>query len=195
MRKSFKVLSGVFAFVFVSALLLQIDDDLLPEAQALIDKAQLPEESEAYFYLMGVGVAEGLSPEIAGRETFSAYVLAEKKYLEDRKPDQLPRSFIEDSLPLPKGELTCDLEEKDCVDLLFAETTNLGEFLQSHLTLIERYEAFNKIDDFATLTRPSAYDPLPPFNYIVRANGLVNLASINQLKISNSERAMNLMMS
>ena len=44
------------------------------------------------------------------------------------------------------------------------------------------------------LTRPSAYDPMPPFTYIAQASDLVNRESIKELKDLNSGHAVSLAM-
>lgn len=192
MRKIYKILATLFAFLFVSALLLQIDDDLLPEVQALLDEGQPPVESEAYYYLVGIGAAADQSPGTAGREVFNAFVKAENKRLANGDHYELPETFGKSDLPLPEGTLKCDLETKECAELLFSESSDLAAFLQSNHILLERYNEYSGLNDYATLSSPSLFGPYLPFNYIATAGRLKLLASIKEAKTFDSVHGMRL---
>ena len=180
-------------------MLLQRDDELLPDAQSLIDNVQIPEESQAYFYLMGIDAAPDMEPIDVGRKKYELYVQAENKFLDDGNIEdhldtlKLIYSPLESSLPDPKEPLWCDLEEKSCAELLFDRSNNLDELLQNNSVLLKRYEVFSQLDDYATLTRPSHFDLMPPFGNIVNANRLKILAGIQAAKSSDRGFAMRIL--
>lgn len=194
MRKSFKILFGIIAVLFVIALLLRVDDELLPEVQILVNKAQAPNESDAFFYLLGFSAALGKEPIAAGKEIFNIYLQTDNEFLGNKANSELPEYSFGSSLPQPEGPLTCVLKDKDCVELLFSDTSNLGEFLQKNTALLERYEAFIKLDDYATLNRPSHYEPTPQYSYLTKASRLIMLAAIKEAKASNHELAVSRIM-
>lgn len=175
----------LFLALFISSLVLlgQIDDELAPEANALLAKLEAPAQSEAYLYLLGIDANEQDSPEKAGSR-----LLAVWQQRGEREPDQLPAHEDSEPLPLPMGELFCRTWEKGCLARLFSADTDM-EGLKTHSVVVERSIKFHAFQEYRTLITPSIDEPIPPFQYLAAAERLKVLAAITAHKEGRSQEA------
>ena len=124
----------IFTLIFISAiLLLQIDDNLSPEAQAMRNPKPWQEPSEAFLYLSAIGVAADKDPAVEGKRviaelreyeptSFQQYLKAisssDKK---DRMEWALNVAFsFPDKLTLPKKKC-CFYDQEDALRAAIAD--------------------------------------------------------------------------
>ncbi len=183
-----KIVIGLLLYV-AAILLLQIDDDLNPEATAFLERAKPAKQSEAYLYLLGIMAAEDEDPLTVGKQQFALIQQAEESYTfwdENFEYEGYPK---EKALRLPEGELFCHSRDEHCWQTIFDNSNGHKEALQTYATLLDRYEAFRLLDDYHTLTKSSMVAPLPPVQYLVQANRLLTLQAITDADKGDLEQA------
>lgn len=190
-KKTKLILSAVFLLIISSVLLLQIDDDLEPEAQSMYEQAVAHKESEAYIYLMGILAAVDEKPEDVGESLLKSIREAEKKYF---KSHRLNQDFDYDEYPhekrLPLFELA-PCEDDDCkhIDRLFTQKFDLDNLPKEQENLLKRYRRFIALKDYHTLAIPHLLSPLPPYQYVMKGNDLANLEAIHKARNGNIDAA------
>ena len=161
-------------------LLLQIDDDLNPDANQLVELASPPESSQAYLLLTGIEAAADEDAMATGRMIVDSIKEAEKT---DNPPNQEIEyfSYPEDKrLPLPVSELLCFSSDPDCINYIYQHLDAIEPLIKNNQVLINRYRQFLTLDDYHTLTRPSASEPIPAYQALIQANRLILLDYIRR---------------
>ena len=177
-----KLMCSLLLLIVLGVLLLQLDDELVPGAQALLDKVSVREGSDAYVYLLGMGAAPGEDPRAAGQAQLKAIRNWQRSYRNNRRqPGAGP--ILERTLPLPDGALFCNRREDGCItSLLKLESENataqIHGLLSEHHLLMERYAEFMQLSDYSTQTISSLQEPIPEFSYLVKANRLMLLKAL-----------------
>lgn len=176
-----KVAVGVLAGIglLVGFLFLQMDDELNPDAKALMEQVAVDGDSRAYRYLMGIFVSAEDNPESAGAkrvaDILTAQARSETATIEGLEYPHYPQSR---KLALPAGPLFCRWREPGCVNQVFASPAMLDKALKRNTVLRERYRRFMAFDDYATLTIPAPDEPFPPFEYLQAGDRLQLLSVI-----------------
>ena len=189
-----KILIGILLFGVVAVLLLQIDDELDPDIATFLEQAKPAESSEAYLYLLGIEAAEGEDPLTVGQRLFASMQQAE----EDRLGDESFRAegYPEDKkLALPQGELFCNRKDVECWKTIFTNRHDIESALQDNGTLLNRYQTFMNMDDYASLVKPMMTEPHPPFAFLTKANTLVILKAINIGRTAQPKQGIKIIMS
>jgi len=195
MRKFKFIALAILLFIISSILLLQIDDDLDPQAQSMYEQAIAHKESEAYLYLLGMQAAADEKPEVVGKTLMASIRAAEKKYFENPHTQTFEYEDYpaEKSLPLPELGACA---EKDCeyTDRLFAYPFNLEVLPEEQKVLLKRYKKLIAMRDFHTLSLPHIYVRLPAFQYLTKGNTLVSLEAIEKAKKGDLKKAKELLL-
>lgn len=188
-----KIIGGIIVVIVLAVLGLQIDDDLEPAVAKLLDKAHTNKESNAYLFLMGIDASEKDNPILIGQAVYSSIFEGEEAYLAKKSDFNYQGYPQENRLPLPDGDLFCRHWEEGCLTKLFDSNNDIEEALASNSVLLSRYKAFNKYDEYSTLSRPMITEPFPPYQYIAKGSRLIVLKSINEARSLNYKKALDLL--
>ncbi|MCF6190846.1 MAG: hypothetical protein L3J51_10225 [Cocleimonas sp.] len=197
MRKFKIIVLAILLFIISAILLLQIDDDLDPQAQSMYEQAMAHKESEAYIYLLGMQAGVGEKPEIVGKALMASIREADKKYFANPHTQEFEHEDYTDEKRLPLPELgSCIYTEKDCeyTDKLFDYSFNLESLPEEQKVLLKRYKKLIAMRDFHTLPLPHIYTPLPTFQYLTKGNTLASLEAIEKAKKGNLDEAKKLLL-
>lgn len=138
MNKFKKIFIISILFLFVSTLLLQIDDELSTDAVEMIDAVDWQNHNEAYVYLLGIGAELGQDPLVEGSLVLAEIRKSEAIYSDARSYESWGTYERRPVLELPDNDLLCSLHDADCTASRYLETDIV---LDEHLTteLIARY--------------------------------------------------------
>lgn len=189
MKKAYKIVLGLIALVLLLVLVLQIDDDLSPKAQALVDRADWKTPNNSYPYFLGIDAELTASSLDVGNEILAEIRELESTYSNVKSYDEFP--VLRDRTTLEFGEYEgfCSLRnDKNCVLTLFSDT-DISLSSAKMLAVKDRYLSFLAMDDFRTLTRPHILEPFGAYTFFVKANRLVSLESIALAKSGEPELA------
>lgn len=175
----------------VSALLLQIDDELDPEAKTMLDSLQYGGESQAYFYLLGIDAASNKDPIEVGKVLYASIKEAEVKYFDEGQEYEYEGLDDKKDLPLPGGEAFCQLNAEECIGYLLGGEYDIREILNKYAVLKERYSQLIKLDDYKSLSRPVLMMRFPSYQYIARGNRLSQLQALLMMRESDIDSSVN----
>ena len=197
MSKTKSIFLAILLFIISAILLLQIDDDLDPQAQSMYEQTMAHKQSEAYLYLLGIEAAADEKPEVVGKSLMASVREAEKKYFAHPHANQ---GFEYDGYPsdkkLPLPELSsCKAEVNNCeyVDKLLAYQFDLEALPEEQKVLLKRYKKIIVMRDFHTLSLPHIYTVFPPFQYVMKGNSLASLEALAIAKSGNIKKAKKLL--
>lgn len=183
MKPILLVISGISLLFFCAVLLLQFDDDIRPEAQAMYDKATQHHKSNAYVYFWGIQAALDEDPQQAGQKVFDSIKQAEVSVKESSIDDVLTFSDYPNEKRIQIHSYYKKLINEDStskVERLFLVKDFKAESLnEEELELLQRYKKFMRMNDFHTLSKPGITEPLPLYNVISKVNDLIMLTAIN----------------
>ena len=191
------IVLAILLFIISSILLLQIDDDLDPQAQSMYEQATAHKESEAYLYSLGILAAADEKPEVVGKALMASIRAAEKKYFENPHTQKFEYEDYpaEKSLPLPELG-ACVYTEKDCeyTDKLFTHPFNIEALPEEQRVLLKRYKKLIAMKDFHTLSLPHIASRLPALPHLMKGNTLASLEAIEKAKKGNLNEAKKLLL-
>ncbi len=185
MKKIILIIIFILAALFVLNL---FDEELGPEAQALLDRVEYKKESESFIYLLGIVAAPDEDPEELGRSLLEEYRLLEAD--ENYPVAEYPYS---QRLPLPESGLFCSASDEGCLKTLFTEEFDIDALEAEHRVLIERVRKIQASGEFNTMTMPSMNEPIPEYDYISRATRLAVLRAISIYKEGRTDEALRLL--
>lgn len=160
-----KIVLSLFIVITTAIILLQFDDELSDEAQALLPVINENDSSQAYLYLLGLGAELDKDPITEGEKVLASIRRLETHYPTIESFDDIDIEVYEPSLSIPDHDIFCPIEEKSCIDtLLNSHDVDLTTPLWSALK--ERYQTFLTLRDFRSLTQPHIYEPLPRYSYL-----------------------------
>ena len=189
MSKLKKFFAVTVILILVIVLLLQVDDELSPEATSMLENIEWQKSNDAYIYLLGIGAALGEDPNVEGRLVLAQIRKAEESYAQPSSNDwghykQRP------TIDLPEHDSFCSVKEVDCIASLFIQSDiDLNDPLM--IEVKHRHETFLKLGGFTTMTQPHLYEPFAHFELLVKGNRLVSLSAIERAKKCCPEDAMN----
>ncbi len=186
MKKILLISILILAVLFVLNL---FDEELGPEAQALLDRVDYKKESGSFIYLLGIVAAPDEDPAELGRSLLEEYRLLEGD--ENYPVAEYPYS---QRLPLPEGELFCSVSDAGCLKTLFTKEFDIDALEAENRVLIERVRKIQATGEFNTMTMPSMNEPIPEYDYISRATRLAVLKAISIYKEGRTEEALRLLM-
>lgn len=174
----FKIISAILIVIISIDLLLQIDDDINPEAVSFLTKATVTNKNnEAYFYLLGLNAAEGSDPVSVGLAIFTQ--------------NDITKTGSHPKLELPSG---ANFINATTINALF-NVNNTSTVLTKHAVLLKRYETFITKKDYLTLNEPSlSSDMLPTYSYLTAGNKLYMLKAIHMAHNNEAKLAVELLM-
>lgn len=179
-----KILLFVLIGVVAVILLLQIDDPLDTEVDALIQSATPPSSSRAYLYLLGLHAPRGQDPAELGEQRF-----ASTKQPDSDDPLPPDSSGSTDILTLPEGDLFCGLSDDGCLYRLFTSSDEVAAVVAQNQILLDRYRTFLSLNDFATLEEASL-DELPvAYRHMMHGNRLALLSALQTAANGQSDQA------
>ena len=155
--------------------MLSIDDELSDEAKALIQLIPQVNDSPAFIYSLGMFAASSDNPASAGQVLLEKYKKQELD--ESYQVNEYPQA---QQLPLPTGELFCRFQEDECLSKLFHADFDIDALYKKHQVLLQRQATFYEFSEYATLTKPSAFERTPPLQYFSAA---VRLQLLNAIQI------------
>jgi hypothetical protein len=173
---------GKLLLLFIAAtpilvVLAQIDDELSEESKRLLSRAEAPEHSEAYVFLMGISAGEGESPTRVGER-----ILEEIERLKSDSSYELPEHEASKKLSLPNGRAFCSAWEKTCFELLFSSQFDIEKLRDENAILVSRSGRFLEFQEYRSLTKPGLQEYIPPFRYIAAAERIKVLNAISLYK-------------
>ncbi|MGF1692484.1 hypothetical protein [Photobacterium kagoshimensis] len=162
----------VLGLLFTLAVSLQIDDKIEPAVFSFLEISESAKDNEAYFYLMGIFSDEGTPPELLGRGIYAKFIENNESYHYEND------ILFTNGLPLPDVGNICDLTKDQCIGSIVDNKKKLTDNIDEHAILISRYSHFMAYQEYKTVTQPSAYEPVPPYKYLVQANRLVLINAV-----------------
>ena len=189
MKKRYKFLFGFILVVVALCLVLQVDDDLSPEALQIVEKVDWQSPSESYLYYLGLDAELGADPTDVGKD-----ILAEIRELEADYPVM---TNLAGALNLRERETMqlgsyagfCDARhDGGCFSRMFEESDiplTSPKMVEARM----RYNHFLSLGDYRTLSKPHFLAPFGSFSMLVRANRLLSLESVALAKSGRPELA------
>ena len=185
MKKRYKVLLGLFCLLVALCLGLQLDDDLSPEAVALIEQVDWHSPSEAFVYHLGMEAELGADPMVVGQEVLAEIRQLEASYATLTSFDELPSLSERDALELGDYRAFCSLrDDKGCLAQLFGDP-DIPLASPEMIAAKERYLKFLDFGDYRTLTEPHYLEHFGEFSAWTKGNRLVSLEAIALAKAGN----------
>jgi hypothetical protein len=92
-------------------------------------------------------------------------------------------------LELPTGDEFCKAWENGCIAYLFSSNVDAESLMKKHRVLISRSNIFLDFEEYTTLAKPSVYEIIPPYLYIVSAERIKVLHAISVYKSGNTLEA------
>ncbi|MGF1836791.1 hypothetical protein [Photobacterium sanguinicancri] len=162
----------VLGLLVTLAISFQIDDEIDPAVLSFLEVSQSPKDNDAFYYLLGIFSAEGSSPELVGRKIYKKIIKNSESYYYEND------ILFTNGLPLPNENDTCDLTIAQCIASIHKNKQNYTDNIEEHAVLISRYSRFMAYKEYKTLTQPSVYEPVPPYEFLVQANRLLLISAI-----------------
>ncbi len=179
---------SIIVIIIISVLLavaLNVDDDIDPRVSEFVSSlGRSAEENEGYFYLMGISAPEGEPPSALGRKHYETVSEITPSELLFSTPD-----LDGEVLPLLENDLFCNFLSQGCFEQVFHSKENLQGIIDEHAVLLARWKHYVAINDFETITSPSMFEVFPPYIYVTRANRVLIIESINDLRENRSASA------
>ena len=189
MSKSLKALFGLITVLVAIILLLQIDDELSPEASAVLQTVDWQTPNDAYLYYLGIGAKLEEDPLERGEQILSEIREYEAGYDSIDSFDEVPDSISRSELELPDYDGFCGARDKGCIASLFVEhDVPLND--PTMVVVKNRYLAFMRLRGFRTLSKPHVLELYSAYAYLIKGNRLVSLSAIEQARHSDPETAM-----
>ncbi|GMG87826.1 hypothetical protein [Biformimicrobium ophioploci] len=160
---------------------LQVDDELDPGAQALLQQAQPQRESRAYLYLLGMDAPVGEDPEALGRERLAKIREAEARF-EKAGQYELEPWNTSGQLPMPQLPRVCDIGSSKCLWKEEYLSPALEADISDNRLLLERYRAYVAFDDYRLMSRANPSAPLPSFAYLSYGSRLQVAEAISAIR-------------
>ena len=162
------------AVIIFLILIGQIDDDLSNGSISLIERIEAPGMSESYLYLTGIFANNKEDPIDVGLKLIKEYKQLDAD--QDYNIIEYPQSK---KIRLPNGKEFCGVEEEGCLEFLFSSGVDVNRLLLDHQLLIHRSNEFLQFTEFKTLSKPTPHEYYPPYQYIVKAERIKTLDSID----------------
>jgi len=190
MSKIKKVFVVLILVLFVAVLLLQIDDELSPDAALMLDSIEWQEANDAYLYLLGMGAGLGEAPLVEGSLVLEQIRKREVNYDSSLPYDEWEVYDERPVLKLPDYDSFCSYREPDCIASLFVESDiDLAQPLMVEFR--KRYQTFLKLPGFTTMSRPHVFESFANFSLLIKTNRLMSLDAIEKASQCCPEEAMN----
>ncbi|NRB39796.1 MAG: hypothetical protein HRU20_15240 [Pseudomonadales bacterium] len=162
---------------------LTVDDDLSATANEWILKLEQDRNShsEAFIYLSGIMAAEDEEVLLVGKRRFTAYRKAEslmQPFDESIASDDYPEKNML-AKPQMDNEIYCALWEQGCLDNMLKHREKWQSELDKHSVLLARYRSFIAYSEFTTLSKPSAIEEYPRYEYLKYGNRLAVIESLS----------------
>lgn len=190
-----RVAKGALAcvvLVFIGFFLLQIDDELVPEAEQWIRLAQQPaaDDEEAYLFLLGIHAPADADPIDVGRAEAQAYLEALAARGVKENPAEYEGYPAEQVLPLPGETLYCrPIADGGCYAAANTDDKVLSQVLSEHRTLIERYRRYLDLRSVHNSLPPGLWEPYPRYRHLMHGNRLNQLRILQQAKRGEQDGA------
>jgi hypothetical protein len=170
-------------------MILQIDDELLPELTQIINQNKPKDDSNAYFYLLGFMAIPQHNPIKIGKSLYSSL---HKQELENHLYPSA-NNYIEippfETIPVVESDLLCAYSSEECLSNIFNNTHEIATFVAENKMYISRFQKFISLSDFHTLSEPSINEVLPDYSVIVKAVRLYNLEQIYLSSLGQTSKA------
>jgi hypothetical protein len=146
-----------------------------------------PSQSAAYLYLNGLDAPLGQSPAELGAARLAAYRrwVAEHGDAAAYAPEEQP------ALELAERPPSCEAEQHDCLDRLLVDAPQ--PLSAEAREVQERYRQFLRLDDYATLTDPSLFEPSLPLRLLQDGNRLLALQAMQVARAGDGAAALELL--
>lgn len=190
MRRILVVTISILLLAGMALAYLQIDDDPIPERQRMLASIKTNHQTQdSYYYLMGILAGEGNDPLQVGQNRVTAILAAQTRATTGHKFvfTDIPEA---EKLPEATGSLFCRTWEGNCLNVLGeASASSLHIELQTHATLLKRYQALMALPEGSTLTQPDIEEPIPPYSYLGAGSRLVSLKALERAQRGESVEA------
>ena len=178
----------LFTLALISMIyFLLTDEKLLPETKLFIEQSRpINRDNNAYYYLLGIGVAEGHQPQLEGKKLYAEYLYWHQNYKKFQKQNIIFQ--LTDELSVPQITISCRQDDNICYQDLFSHTADKMPLLKKYSTLLERYHFYLGFKNEQTLTN-GITSPIPLYMNLKKANDLMMINAIDQAKRKNIDKA------
>jgi hypothetical protein len=168
------------------------DEELNETALAYLKKTEKTEESQAYLYFLGIVSHPEADPIESGKVQLAWYrnLFGIDNYLDI----DLEFVYRGEKLELPEGEQFCSFKYNDCVKSLFTRDWDIDALERKHGVLLERVGRLHTFEEYNTQTESTFNEPLPPYNYVVKAERIRLLKAISIYKEGRPEEAIRILL-
>jgi hypothetical protein len=182
-----KWMAGLLLLLLTGALAAGVwlrDEPLRADAQHWLAQAQGTAPSQAYVQLLGLA-----APRTELARTYGEKWLEAHWQWRATHPHDVPMPAPEPTLNLPE---LCRLVEPGCVARLKASQP-LERWINEHDVLIERYLHLLSLEDYRSLSEPSADAPMPQYRALERANRLFAVHVLHLAETGRTDLAQRLL--
>ena len=187
---SFAWLIGTLAVLFGAAVAYySFDDELSPDAKALLAAPKLGEPTDANGYLafLGMGAPSGHDQMEWGKKVVAAFRAHDA---DGFKKDAAWENTVKPQLAFSKDVPWCAPEEQSCLAVARKKGEALAKLLEDNREMLARYRTMRDKPVFEeAYFSPRADAPLPPYLLIANAQRLALLAVIRQAAAGDVEGA------
>ncbi len=169
---------GLLGVVLIGFALLQIDDELKPEAAAwLATTSERQVSSRAYYSLAGIDAPADADMLSVGK---TRVTMAQSGVMPDMRGTMIA---------LPEIPLLCNVSETGCYSKLFTHPEAIADVLAKHTSVQQRYQQFVVLDDYQTLVSPRQSLFLPRYSPVIAGRKLLHLSLIRQAIMGDPQGA------
>ena len=168
--------------------MLNVDNPLDPGAAKWLaaEGSNINPSDNGYLYLMGIVASTEEDPVVVGQQRVNAYLQAEKSIDVHNAPFTFEDYPDSERLIKPENNLFCKKSSLDCFKDIIRNKDEIAQLLVDNSMLRDRYQNFLSYDHFQTSLKPTGYEVIAPFEYLVAGNQALHL-NIIQLAISGKE--------
>ncbi|MCH8498424.1 MAG: hypothetical protein LAT63_08090 [Marinobacter sp.] len=173
--------------------LLQIDDPLDPDAEALVALTLPTAESEAYLYLLGFDAPAGESPLELGQTLLAGIREIERQIANSPLMEHDVTLPSYDGLPRLEGELACQWHHERCPAQVVATAQAQLVWSAEQEMLFQRYQHFLALEDYQSQSLPLLNEYLPPFGHLLSGQRLTTLKALQLADAGKPDKAVALL--
>lgn len=173
--------------------LLQIDDPLDPDAEALVALTLPTAESEAYLYLLGLDAPAHESPMDIGRTLLASIREMERQIADSPLMEHEVTFPGYDRLPRLDGDLACQWHHADCPAQVMAAAQSHAVWSAEQEMLFQRYQTFLALEDYQNQSLALVSEHLPPFGHLISGQRLTTLKALQLANAGNPDKAITLL--
>ncbi|PKF63518.1 hypothetical protein CW745_01310 [Psychromonas sp. psych-6C06] len=189
-KKSLVVFFTIISILLCAILFLQIDNEVDPNLQRILD-SEHKTDNEAYFFLLGFMAGPMEDPVSTGKKYFADIEQQQRENLKRPVSEQFLEFNVDPGLPELKGSLLCRYSEENCLATIFNAIESIPALITKHQIYMQRFDKFTDYQDFQTLTEASILEPLLDYSPIINTVRLLSLKQIYRAASGETKESIN----